>query len=347
MKTTLQELAHLVHGELVGEPHRVIEGLAGLETAGPTELTFLANAKHEKLLAATRAGAVLLAPEFKDRTSVDRIVVAHPQLAFIAVLRHWEKRLAPKRAPGLHPSAIVSPYAVIGKDAHVGPLCVLEHGSSVGERTRLMAQSYLGHDSKIGKDCVIYPGVVIRERCVIGDRVILHPGVVIGGDGYGFAQHEGRHVKVPQIGRVVIEDDVELQAGTHVARAALGETRVGRGTKIDALAHVAHNVKIGEDCLVLGGAVFGGSIEVGNGATIGGQTALPDHIKVGEKAVLGGLSAPMTDMPAGAVMFGMPARTYKDFFRLNAQLNKLGEVFDALKELRKKAPAAETEGPRK
>lgn len=341
MKMTLAEIAALVQGEAVGDPAAVLEGVAGLEDAGPRDLSFLANPKLEKLLETTRAGAVIVAPEMKDKVRGHRVLAKNPHLAFIAVLRAVERELTPKRPPGIHPTAVVGPYATIGKDAHVGAHAVVEDGAVVGERTRVMAQSYVGHQTKIGKDCVIYPGVVIRERCELGERVILHPGVVIGGDGYGFVQAEGRHHKVPQLGRVVIEDDVEIQAGACIARGALGDTKIGRGTKIDELVHIAHNVKLGEHCLVMGGAIFGGSIEVGNGATIGGQTTLPDHIKIGEKAILLGCSAPLADIPAGAVMVGMPARGHREFFRLTSYLNKLPELFETVKELRKAAGPGE------
>ncbi len=346
MKITLKELASIVGGELEGNGQHAVMGVRNLEEATENDVTFLQSAKLEHLLAASKAGCVFLAPEYRQKAGSkgNFIYVKNPQLAFAKVLEMIEKETQVKRPPGYHPSAVISPLARLGKDVHLGPMTVIEKGAVIGNRSKIDAQSYVGQNARIGADCLIYPQVVIRENVSIGDRVILHSGVVIGSDGYGYAQTESGHFKIPQIGRVTIENDVEIGANTTVDRATIGETVIGEGTKIDNLVQIAHNVKIGKRCLIVAQVGIAGSSELGDGVVLAGQVGVADHIKIGSGAVVGAQSGVMQAVPERAIHFGSPSRPHIEAMRILALLGRLPELSDKVKKLAKaleKQPAQE------
>ena len=219
---------------------------------------------------------------------------------------------------GIHPKAHVEPTAKIGAGTIIYPGC------------------YIGHNVRIGEKCLIYPNVVLREDTLVGNRVIIHPGTVLGSDGYGFATDKGVHHKIPQIGRVVIEDDVELGANCTVDRATTGETRIGAGTKIDNLVHIAHNVQIGRGCLITGQVGIAGSARIGDRVMMGGQVGISGHLTVGDGAVIAAQSGVMSDVEPGAVLFGSPVRPIKQAMKLQAIYGKLEEIYDTIKQVRKK-----------
>lgn len=329
MRVTVSEIAALVGGALEGDGSRVIEGAAGLEEATERDLTFLANPKYTKALTVTRAGAVLVG----NAVRVDgrpAIRVAHPQWAFAQVLGMLANE-KPRHPDGLHPSAVIAPTASLGVGVSVGAGSVIEAGAAIGAGTVVYPQCYVGRATTIGCDCVLYPQVVIREEVTLGDRVIVHSGAVIGADGFGFAERDGQHQKIPQLGTVVIGDDVEIGANVTVDRATTGSTVVGKGTKVDNLVQIAHNVKIGEHCVIVAQAGISGSTQLGHHVTLAGQVGLTGHLRIGDRVIVAAQSGVMHDLPAGATVFGSPARPHAEAMKIQALLGKLPALYQAWK----------------
>lgn len=337
------ELAALVGGELHGDADRQIVGLSGLAEAGPSELSFLANAKYHPLLATTRAGAVLVKEPVPAREGTSFIQVAHPHLAFARISQLFHP---PPRPPaGIDPLAQVHPQARVDPTATVMGLATVGKGARVGARTLLYPGVYVGEGAAVGADCVLHPNVVIREACVLGDRVLVHASAVIGADGFGFAFDPAgpAHVKVPQVGIVRVEDDVEIGAGTCVDRATFGETVVGRGAKIDNLVQIAHNVKVGPLAILCAQVGISGSSEVGQGAVLAGQVGVVGHIKVGDLAKVGAQSGVSKDVEPGATVSGTPAFSHPEWLRASAAFKGLAALSKEVRALRKRLEALEKE----
>ncbi len=338
MTFTLAELAARVGGEVAGDAAVVVEGVAPLETATPAQLSFFSNKKYRKAFEATRAGAVVVEPGVEVPPGRTVLKAANAYLAFakISTLFHPPREAMPEISPAafVHPSATVHPSAQVMPLASIGP------GAVVGARTIVFPGAQVGEDVRVGDDCLLYQNVVIRERCVLGDRVILQPGVVIGGDGFGYAldmQGEGRgprHYKVPQVGHVVIEDDVELGANTCVDRATLGVTRVGRGAKIDNLVQIAHNVEVGPLSILASQVGVSGSTKLGMGVVAWGQAGIVGHLTIGDRATIVAQSGVTADVEAGARVAGSPAKNDVQWARNSAVFDRLVEMRRELRELR-------------
>jgi UDP-3-O-[3-hydroxymyristoyl] glucosamine N-acyltransferase len=328
---TLDELARLVGGKVTGDGKTVIRAVNGIKEAGPGDITFLANVKYAPLLASTKASAVIVGDGIA--APIPALAVGNPDLAFGRVAAHLngsEKR----PAPGIHPSAVVSKSATIGKNVTIGAGTVVEDGASIGDNGVLHPQVYVGRDATIGPDVLIYPQVVVRERCQIGARVILHSGTVVGSDGFGYATDKGVHHKIPQVGIVVVEDDVELGANVAVDRARFGRTVIGKGTKIDNLVQIGHNVVLGQGCLLVSQAGIAGSTRLGNYVVMAGQSGLIGHLDIGDGAIITAQSGLTKDVPAGGVMSGSPASERRTHLKELAALSKLPEALLELKKLR-------------
>ena len=336
---TLKELADRLHCRLEGEGSLPIRDLRPLEAAGPEDLALVADPANFSRLAASRAGAVLLSETLPP---VDRpaLRVSDPHLAFARALALLHP--LPEAPPGVHPTAVVAPDAEVAPGATVGPLSVVEPGARIGADSVLVAQVYVGAGVRIGTGCRIYPQVVLREGTLLGDRVILHSGAIIGADGFGYARDGARYVKIPQVGRVVLEDDVEIGANTAVDRATLGETRIGRGTKIDNLVQVGHNVTIGEDTVIVSQVGLSGSSRIGSRVTLAGQAGIVDHVTVGDGAVVGAQAGVPKDVPPGAVVLGAPAIPHLEFKRQLAALARLPELRKAFRALETRLTALES-----
>jgi len=336
---TAGELAALVGGTLRGDAAFKVETLTTLEEAGPRDLSFLGNPKYAQAAMASKAGVLLLPPMAAGAPGLcqNRILVEDPQWAYAQVLIAIEAR-KPKAAAGVSPKAAVDASAQLGSGVSVGAFTVIEAGARVGEGCEIYPQVYIGRDVVIGKGCKIYPGVVIRENCVIGDRVILQPGVVIGGDGYGFSPDKktGQLRKIPQLGNVVVCDDVEIQSNTCIDRGALGATTIGAGTKIDNLVQIGHNVQVGRNCLLVSQVGIAGSCVLGDHVVLGGQVGLAGHLKVGDLVQVGAQSGLMADVEPKKVLFGSPARPHREAFKLQALYGRLPELFDSVKQIKKK-----------
>jgi UDP-3-O-[3-hydroxymyristoyl] glucosamine N-acyltransferase len=336
MKTLrLSEVAVLLGGELVGAADPEITGAAGLEDAGPGDLTFLARKKFSGALAASQATAVIVGPD----QEVDRpaIRVQDPYGAFARFLEGFlpdTDRLFP---PGIHPSAVIDPAAEVAEDVAIGPYCVIAAGAVVSSGSRLGAHVVLGCDVTIGRDCLLYPRVTVLERCTVGQRVILHSGVLIGTDGFGYLPGPQGFRKIPQVGIVEIQDDVEIGAGSCVDRATTGRTVVGAGSKIDNLVQIGHNVNIGQGCSLSAQTGIAGSCSLEDGVICGGQVGIGDHLKVGAGVQIGGQTGVVSDIPAGMAVFGCPAVDVKESLRMSTALRKLPELLHRVGRLEKES----------
>jgi len=321
-------------GEIVGSPEFVCESVASLGRAGPDQLSFVKDPRYIESARTSRAGALLVPVEI-DGFEGNQLVVPDPYRSFGLLL---SKIAAEQRGqpPGVHPRAVVHDSAEIGADVVIGANAVVREHARIGDRSVVHANAYLGQRSTLGADTTLYPGVVVLEDVAVGDRVLIQGGTVIGSDGYGFMQHEGRHLKIPQVGRVVIGDDVEIGALTTIDRATLDETVIGRGTKIGDLCHIAHNCRIGEDVLILPTVAISGSVTVGDRVVFAGRSGCADNLTIGDGAVLGGTAVAFKDVPAGAAMWGNPARDKTLEMRIQAVMRRLPEMQRDLRAVRKK-----------
>ena len=339
MAFTLEDLARELGAELVGEPGVRIVGAATLEDAGPEQVSFLANRKYRDQLDTTRAGAVIVTPS--DR--VDRcncLVSSNPYLAFARAVA----LLHPDRHPdrGVETGARVSPDAELGDGVTELAGAYLDDGVRIGAGTVIYPGVYLGRGVQVGERCGLDANAVVREGCVLGDRVVLQPGAVIGSDGFGYARDGARQVRFPQVGIVVLEDEVEVGACSTVDRAALGETRIGRGTKIDNQVQIGHNVKVGQDCTLVSQVGISGSCTLGDRVILAGQVGLVGHITLGDGVIVGAQSGVPGDLPAGAMVSGSPAVPHKDFLRIAGVQRRLPEMRGKLRELEKRLEELET-----
>jgi UDP-3-O-[3-hydroxymyristoyl] glucosamine N-acyltransferase len=340
-EATLEELARLVGGRADGDGKVVLRAANGLAEAGPGDISFLANPKYAPLLASTKASAVVLAEGVP--CPVPALRAKNPDLAFARVVERLAGP-APRPPAGVHPSAVVSPDATLGRDVSVGALCVVESGASIGDGTVLHPQVYVGAGAKIGPGCVLWPQVVVRERCELGARGILHSGVVVGSDGFGYATEGGVHHKVPQVGIVAIEDDVEIGANTTLDRARFGRTVVGRGTKIDNLVQIAHNVAIGRGCLIVAQVGISGSTRLGDYVVLGGQVGVAGHLDLADRAMATAQSGITKDLEPGSVQSGSPSRDRREHLRQLASLGRLPELLEEVRRLESELAALKGPG---
>jgi UDP-3-O-[3-hydroxymyristoyl] glucosamine N-acyltransferase len=337
----LSDLASAVGGQVIGDPSLAIRGVNVLAEAGPGELSFYGSARYRGDLEATRASAVLICGEAPARNGVTWVRVASPHLAFARISAMFHPR--PSFAPGIRPGAQVHPEARVHPEAAVMSGATVEKGAAVAARAVLFPGVFLGEDASVGEDTIVYPNAVIRERCVVGSRVILHACAVIGADGFGFALDldAGEHFKIPQAGIARVEDDVEIGACTTVDRATLGETVVGRGTKIDNLVQIAHNVRVGPMSIICGQSGVSGSAEIGSGVVLAGQVGVAGHIRVGDRARVGAQSGVAHDVPDGATISGTPAFDHREWLKSSAAYPQLGEMAKEIRRLRRRVEELE------
>lgn len=304
MPFTAAEIAKHIQGEVVGDAAITLSGFAPADRAQQGDLTFAENADYLARAEQSAASAIIVAGSFTSRKVLIR--VPNPRVAFAKVLGLFFPEPAPP--PGIHSTAVIHPSAQVDPTVHVGPWCV------IGERVRIGAQSVLQGGNHVAADCtvgdgvVLFPNVTLYARTQIGNRVRIHSGTIIGSDGFGYVQDAGIHRKVPQIGNVIIGDDVEIGANVTVDRGALGPTVIGKGTKIDNLVQIAHNVVVGEHCLVISQVGVAGSTRLGNYVTLGGQVGLAGHLKLGNRVSVAAQSGVMHDIPDGEVWLGTPAQ---------------------------------------
>jgi UDP-3-O-[3-hydroxymyristoyl] glucosamine N-acyltransferase len=329
----LKELADYLNGTVRGDETVCITGLAPLETAGPEDLTFLANPRYASRVAETRAGAVLMAPG-GERYGRNVIEVPNPYLGFAKLLTLFHTRPHPAR--GVMAGALLGNGVTLGDGTSVYPGAVLGDAVQVGTGTVIHAGAVIYEGAVIGSDCVIHANAVIRERCRIGDRCIIQPGAVIGSDGFGYAPDGAGYYRIPQIGIVVLEDDVEIGANTTIDRAALEVTLVKRGTKIDNLVQIAHNCQIGENGMICSQVGISGSTTVGNHVTLAGQVGVVGHITIGDNVMVGAQSGVPNSLPANAAYSGYPVLPHKEWLRAMAVVPRLPDLKKTVATLEKR-----------
>ena len=333
MKKKLKELAEWVGGTVVGNEEIEISGVGAIEEARSGEITFIANPKVLPKLSKTNASAVIVS---KEVTQAEKplLCVTDPYLAFAKNLALFSHRsYQPK---GIDSRAWISSTATLGKDLTLSPFVYIGDRCSIGDRVTLFPGVYVGEDSSIGEDSILHPHVSVYSGTVIGKRVILHSGVVIGSDGFGYVKEGRKNVKIPQVGKVEIEDDVEIGANTTIDRAALGKTIIRRGVKIDNLVQVAHNVTIGEDSIIVAQVGISGSTKIGNNVTLAGQVGVVGHIEIGDNVMVGAQAGVTHDLPANQGYVGSPALPHREFLRAITVFPKLPEMRKTLIEIEKR-----------
>lgn len=333
---TAYEVAQLVRGELVGEPTQVVRSAASLEEAKTEQISFVANRQAVKQADSSQAG-VLLVPRSWSGTDRTVVRVKDPRAAFASVVRMLHPAPAPDT--GIHPSAVIDPSATIGEGVTIGPFTTVGKQARIGAGTVIESGCQVGADVHIGSGCRFYPRVTVYHGVTIGERVILHSGAVIGADGFGFVMQDGHYEKFPQIGTAVLEDNVEIGANSCVDRAALGVTRIGTGTKLDNLVHIAHNCQIGKHVVIAAQTGLAGNVTVEDYAVIGGQVGIGDKARIESRAVLGSGCGILTSkiVRQGQVVWGTPARPLKEYLEQLALLGKLPELYKEIREIRRTA----------
>jgi UDP-3-O-[3-hydroxymyristoyl] glucosamine N-acyltransferase len=330
---TAASIADAIGGKLIGDPSVEVGAVAPLDRASRRDLSFLGTAKYSGLMAATQAGIVLVSPELAE-TPGDvgaRIVVAKPQEALLSLLPRFYR--APAVQTGINETAVIGRRVSLGKDVSIGAYAVIGDGAVIGDRSVIGPHCVVGPSAAIGADCHLVSQVTLYSGAVIGDRVTIHAGARIASDGFGYVQRGGAHVKIPHVGRCIIENDVEIGANTTIDRGSIDDTVVGAGTKIDNLVQVGHNVRIGKLCLIMAQVGIAGSVRVEDGAMLLGQVGVSGHHTVGKGSILAAQAGVFGDIPAGETWSGYPARPHKQALRAQAALFRLPDLIRKIERL--------------
>ncbi len=338
VRFTLRALAEALGAALEGDPDVVVRGIAPLENAGSEHISFLTDDRYLSVARSSRAGAFLTGVDTPSLPA-PMLRAKSPKLALIGLLRMFHTK--PAVAAGIHPAAVVAAGASVDPSASVGAFAVIEERAVIGARARLFPFVYVGREAEIGEDATVYPHAVLLERVRIGRRVIVHPGVVLGGDGFGYASESGIHHKIPQVGGVVIEDDVEIGANTTIDRSTMGDTLIGHGTKIDNLVQIAHNARVGPASIIAAQAGIAGSGRVGRGSVLGGQAGVSDHVTVADGVMLAAGAGALTDLPDAGRYVGLPARPAVLGKRIWILEARLPELFRRLRDVERRLEAVQ------
>jgi len=320
---TLEALAKMINADFQGDGELMVTGVNSLDLATGTEVSYAESARYSEQVETSSAAVVVVTGDFPELDGVNLLRVDHPKIAFIQVTE-WFYPTPP--TTGIHSDASVHGFAKLGAEVTVGACAVISAEASIGEGTVIQPGAFIGPAVSIGENCIVEANAVLLEGVELGDRVIVHSGTTLGGDGYGYVWMRDHHHKVPQVGRVVVEDDVEIGCNSCIDRATFGVTRIGRGTKIDNLVHIAHNNNIGEDVIITGQVGTAGSVTVGNRAMFGGQAGVADHVTIGEGAMIGGATPVTHNITAGEKVWGFPGRNMAKAKREMASLSRLPEL---------------------
>ena len=338
----LSEIARLVEGDLLGEGNIDIRNIAGIKEAEEGDITFLSNKRYVPFAKHTKASAIIVPHSFSPFRGKSFIRVDNPYTAFRKIVNFFspDERKYP---PGIHPTAIIGKNVTLGKDLTINPHAVISDNVMLGDNTIIMAGVFVGESVSIGRDCLVYPNVTIREETFLGDRVIIHSGSVIGSDGFGFAKNGETHEKVPQLGKVIIEDDVEIGANVTVDRATMGVTHIKMGTKIDNLVQIGHNVVIGENSIIVAQVGISGSSNIGKDVILAGQAGVAGHIEIGDHTIVGAQAGVTKSVPPGTCVSGYPARPHLQAKKAQAYISRVPALAKTLKDLRERISALERE----
>lgn len=336
---TPAEITEIVQARAMrGSTQETVRGIASLSAARVGDLSFLGNPKYKPEVAATAASVVLLPADYVGEPKPGQLflLMDKPSVGLARLCARVERLLWPAPVPGIHATAVVAPDVKIPASATIGPLCIIESGAIIGERTHLQARAFIGRGVHIGDDCWLMPGVTVTAECVLKNRVRLHAGVVVGSDGFGYEFVAGRHEKVPQVGNVVIENDVEIGANSTLDRARFSQTVIGEGTKIDNLVQIAHNVVIGKHCLICSQAGISGSTTLEDYVVLGGQAGVAGHLTIGKGAKADGQTGINSDIEPGAFLKGSPCLPYNLEQRINVLRKRLPDLFRRVDEIERR-----------
>lgn len=332
MKMNLSDIADLVDGHVLGDSSIEVTGVAGLQDAGENDITFAVPPHLEKAVL-SKAAAVII-PDTITEFAKPAIRVSNPRVAFTKLVETFVPPVQIDRK--VHGAAVLGRGVKLGENVAIMAYAVIADDVVIGDNTIVYPHTYIGHKTVIGSDCLIYPNVTIRENCLIGSRVIIHSGAVLGSDGFGFVTQKGEHHKVPQFGNVIIEDDVEIGANVAIDRAMASSTIVRKGTKIDNLVHLAHNVILGENCIIVAQTGIAGSATIGRNVTFAGQCGSAGHLTIGDNCTFAARSAPISNVPANSFYAGFPARPHKEWLRGEAAIGKVPDLIKKVRELEKR-----------
>lgn len=332
---TAEQIATVLNGTIEGDPSVVVTNFSRIEEGKPGTLTFLANPKYTHYIYTTKASVVLVNNDFVAEQPVEATLIrCFNAYAALAVLLDMVEKLKPRKT-GIEPMSYVAETATLGENVYVGTYAYIGENARIGNATQIYPQSYVGDNVKIGDNTIIYPGAKVYPGCVIGNNCIIHSGVVIGSDGFGFAPEDGVYKKIPQMGIVIIEDDVEIGANTTVDRAVMDATIIHKGVKLDNLIQIAHNVEVGENTVMAAQVGISGSTKVGKNCMFGGQVGLGGHITIGDNANIGAQSGIISNVETNAKILGAPAIPVRDFFRSSVVFPKLPEMYRQIAQLQK------------
>ena len=331
MEKTVKELGHLLEGIVYGNGDVIIEETRGLEQASPNAIAF-AVSEYVEHIGSSKAGAVIVEAKVPN-LKIPQIVVPNAKVAFAKVLKLYNPPVVIPRS--IHETAIIGENVVFGENVAIGPYCVINDNAVIGDNVTIHAYVYIGHNTRIGDECVIYAGSIIHENCSLGKRVVLRAKAVIGGEGFGFATNDGVHTHIPQVGNVILEDDVEVGCCSCIDNATMGSTIVRRGTKIDNLVHLGHNVEIGEDCFLIAQVGIAGSTKCGNHVIFAGQTGCTGHITIGDNVTFAGRTGITGNVPPNGLYAGYPMRPHKEWLKLAAYETRLPDMAKTIKQLQK------------
>ena len=334
MQMTVKEIADFLDGEVLGNGNIIIKGISGIKEAKKGQITFLSNPRYNHLISETGASAIIVSQEIKSAALKPLIRVDDPSDAFARIV----EKFYPKKSlhlQGIHPTAIIAKSANLGKGVAVGAYTIVEEKVVIGDNTIIYPGCYIGNDTRIGNNTLIYANVSIREEVIVGSRVLIQSGSVIGSDGFGFITQGKRHKRIPQVGTVLIEDDVEIGANVAIDRARFDKTIIGKGTKIDNLVHIAHNVVSGQNCIIVAQVGISGSVTIGNNVTLAGQAGIIGHISIGDNAVVAAQAGVTKSIPANTMVSGFPAKPHSIAKRINACIQNLPHLYKTVSEIKK------------